>query len=91
MDKHHSMTYDADELQQLRDEFQSARADARAAQDVVTQAYRLFLAEIGPGPTPAQLTHLHTTLLAEEADCRKYVARLGEISEALTGKKRTGH
>jgi len=84
------MTYDANEIQQLRDEFRSARADAQAAQDVVTQAYELFLADKGAGSTQEQLAHLHKTHLIEESTCRKYVERLEELSGALTEEKWPG-
>ena len=78
------MTYDAKEIRQLTHEFRRARADARAAQDGVTQAYRLFLVDAGPGPSPEQLAHLQTAIGFEEAACRKCVARLEAISQALT-------
>jgi hypothetical protein len=80
------MTYDAHEIQELKEDFRSARAEARKAQVVVTEAYASFLAGRGSGPSPEQLDHAHKTHMADDAACHKYVTRLEELSRDLTSK-----
>ena len=65
-------THDAEEIQQLMDDFRSARAVPREAQAVINQAYASFLAAKGSGPSAEQLKHLHTAHLAEHAACLRY-------------------
>ena len=79
------MTADGFELQQLNRAFRRARVEANAALTAVTKAYDSFLSGRGPGPSASQLADLQSTRLAEEVACRRYLARLEELSKVLTG------
>lgn len=87
-DHHQQMAYSATEILRLRRSMTVSEAHARAAYEAMMNAYSQFLTGSAPGPSAEDIARAQSLALAAEANRRKYLARLEDLSAASIGRQR---